>query len=84
MRHGRLLIRLAEALVEKSEDLGEARAELAAAAGSGAMIEAIGVGSNFQRMVRIADATGIPLGERLERASQETRAELGLEHFRRR
>jgi hypothetical protein len=80
--HGRLLIRFAEALVADDAGLERARADLAAAAGAAALVEAAGVASNFQRMVRIADATGITLGERLERMSADARAELGLEHFR--
>ena len=45
-----------------------------------AMIEAAGVASNFQRMVRIADATGIPLGG-FEEMSVEIRRELELDDF---
>jgi hypothetical protein len=45
-----------------------------------AMIEAAGVASNFQRMVRIADATGIPLGG-FEEVSQDIRSELALDDF---
>ena len=45
------------------------------------MVDAAAVASNFQRMVRIADATGIPLGEGLEAMSQEVREELDLGRF---
>lgn len=48
---------------------------------SGAMVDAAAVVSNFQRMVRIADATGIPLGEGLEAMSQDVREELDLGRF---
>ena len=50
--------------------------------GVAALIEAAGVASNFQRMVRIADSTGIPLGEGLEQRSEEVRAELDLDRFK--
>ena len=45
------------------------------------MVDAAGVASNFERMVRIADSTGIPLGDGLETFSAEVRAELNLERF---
>ena len=46
-----------------------------------AMVDAAGVASNFERMVRIADATGIPLDARMAARSQEVRDELHLERF---
>jgi hypothetical protein len=45
------------------------------------MVDAAGVVSNFERMVRIADATGIPLDKRMERLSREVREALHLERF---
>lgn len=49
------------------------------ALGPEAMIDAAGVASNFERMVRIADSTGIELGDLLEQASADVREALGLE-----
>ena len=46
------------------------------------MIDAAAVASNFERMVRIADSTGIPLGERLETMGRGVIDELGLERLR--
>jgi len=46
-----------------------------------AMVDAAGVASNFERMVRIADATGIQLDKRMEVLSQEVREALHLERF---
>jgi hypothetical protein len=43
------------------------------------MIDAAGVASNFERMVRIADATGIELGDWFEQRSAGVRAVLELE-----
>lgn len=40
-----------------------------------------GVASNFERMVRIADATGIPLDACMQALSQEIRDALDLERF---
>jgi hypothetical protein len=50
--------------------------------GPEAMVDAAGVASNFERMVRIADATGIPLDERMAKASKDVREALELERFR--
>ncbi len=52
---------------------------MTAALGAAAMVDAAGVASNFERMVRIADATGIELGDQLEQSSADVRATLGLE-----
>jgi uncharacterized membrane protein YcjF (UPF0283 family) len=46
-----------------------------------ALVDAAGVASNFERMVRIADATGIQLDERMAALSQEVRDTLRLERF---
>ena len=48
---------------------------------SEAMVDAAAVASNFERMDRIADSTGIPLGEGLEAMSLEVREELDLGRF---
>ena len=45
------------------------------------MVDAAGVASNFERMVRIADATGIQLDKHMEVLSQEVREALHLERF---
>ena len=80
--HERELIGFAEAMVGDDEDeLARARSDLVAVAGEPATVDAAGVASNFQRMVRIADATGIPLGDRMETISAEVRATLDLEQF---
>jgi hypothetical protein len=47
--------------------------------GPAAMVDALGVASNFERMVRIADATGIELGAYLEGATAEVREVLRIE-----
>ena len=76
--NGEALLALSEALVEgHPETIVAARARVAREMGAEAMVDAVGVASNFERMVRIADATGIDLGEFLEQASAEVRSELG-------
>jgi len=80
--HGDVLVAFAEAIVgEDPAAIATARAHLTEAMGPAAMIEAAGVAANFQRMVRIADATGIPLGDGLEERSREVRADLNLDRF---
>ena len=43
------------------------------------MVDAAGVASNFERMVRIADATGIELGAALEGLTANVRTVLSLD-----
>ena len=75
------LIEFAEAVVSRdAAAISSARAALAEAAGHDAMVDAAGVVSNFQRMVRIADATGIGLGN-FEESTREVRESLGINAF---
>ncbi len=62
----------------ETQALSEARARVIDAMSVEAMVDAVGVASNFERMVRIADATGIELGEGLEEASAQVRETLGV------
>jgi hypothetical protein len=60
--HGVPLLAFADALVgEDDTALESAREALVAAIGSEGLVDAAAVASNFERMVRIADGTGIPL-----------------------
>jgi hypothetical protein len=80
--HGELLRHFAEAVVGgDATELDKARTALRAAVGDAGFVDAAAVVANFQRMVRIADGTGIPLDGRLELMTQDLRAELGLEAF---
>lgn len=79
MPHGPLLTELADAIVGKGDtEITRARDALAQALGAEAALDAIAVAANFERMVRIADPTGIPLGDVLESASAEVREQLAL------
>ncbi len=78
MPHGATLVAFAEAIVTGSEALEATRTAVVDAMGPTAMVDAAGVASNFERMVRIAGSTGIELGDRLKRGSADARAELGL------
>ncbi len=60
---GEELIAFAEAVLAPSIDdsLALARARLGRVAGDAVVVDTAGVIANFQRMVRIADSTGIPV-----------------------
>ena len=80
--HGAELVRFAEAVVAGSAaDCETARQALAGAMGSEALVDAAGVISNFERMVRVADATGISIGPMLDEDLVFVR-ELGIDRFR--
>jgi DNA-binding phage protein len=73
------LIRFAEAVARHDEPaLAEARQRLLEVAGPKVTVDAAGVAANFQRMVRIADATGIPADHIDSDLSREIRTTLGL------
>jgi len=80
--HGERLCAFAEAAVAgDAAQLATARDALRAAAGSAALVDAAAVVGNFQRMVRIADGTGIPVDAPVRALSGDFREELGLESF---
>lgn len=79
--HSKPLVEFAEAIVGRiPQEIEASRNALVEQMCDQAMIAAAGVASNFQRMVRIADATGIPLGS-FEEMSVDIRDELGLNEF---
>jgi len=80
VEQGNVLSALAEAMVlGDSAGLSAARATLGRALGSDAVVDALGVASNFERMVRIADASGVELGESLTEFSADIREDLKVE-----
>ena len=82
VEHGSLLIAFAEAMARDDDTaLTPARHAVIEGISPEAMVDAAGVASNFERMVRIADATGIQLDERMATLSQEGRDTLQLERF---
>jgi DNA-binding phage protein len=82
VEHGNLLLAFAEAIVSDDDAaLTQARHAVLEGISPEAMVDAAGVAANFERMVRIADATGIPLDARMAALSQEVRDTLHLEHF---
>ncbi|MEM9407628.1 MAG: hypothetical protein AAGA81_16440 [Acidobacteriota bacterium] len=80
--HSALLVRLAEALVGRDEEaLARIRREILEAMGAEQLVDSMAVAANFQRMVRIADGTGIPLDSAALQVTEDLRSELGLDHF---
>lgn len=78
---GAELVGLVEAALRNPASLPEARAALIATLGEPALVDAAGVIGNFQRMVRIADGTGIPVDARTASVTEDIRADLGLNAF---
>ena len=76
---GSALVRFTDAVLSDPADLADARAELVDTLGEAAMVDAAGVIGNFQRMVRIADSTGIPVDGFFDEANADVRAQLGLD-----
>ena len=80
--HAEELISFTDALVQGSdEELSEARTRLLSAVGSEGLVDTAAVVGNFQRMVRIADSTGIALDAALDVFSKDVRDELRLERY---
>ena len=83
--HGQRLVAFAEAAVAATHEadpaLATARDELLAAAGPDALVDAAAVVGNFQRMVRIADGTGIPVDGGMNALTAGMREDLGIDRF---
>ena len=79
--HGDLLRSFAEAATRGAEDLASVRRSLRDAVGDEAFIEAAATVGIFNGLVRVADATGIPLDEGTRSVSAEFREVLGLNGF---
>ena len=80
--HAEALLGFADALVGADEEaLDRARARVLDELGSEGLVDAAAVASNFERMVRIADSTGIPLDGPLDALSADVRQDLGLERY---
>ncbi len=80
--HERELVALAEAVAGGDPAaLAEARREALAALGPESFVAAAAVASNFERMVRIADGTGIPLDAGVNELSASIREEIGIDAY---
>jgi DNA-binding phage protein len=80
--HEDALLVFAEAMVRDDEDaLVRSRKRILEEMGPEALVDAAAVVSNFERMVRIADSTGIPLDSFLDEMTADIRADLNLVRF---
>ena len=76
------LINFAEAAFNTDKQaIAMARTQLAETIGAAAMIDSAAVIANFQRMVRVADGTGIPLDTPVAMVTAGIREELGINNF---
>ena len=82
VEHGSLLMGFTEAAVRRSGDLAEVRGRLVEAIGAAAVVDAASTMANFQRMVRIADGTGIPVDGYILERSGAVPERLGLTAYR--
>jgi hypothetical protein len=69
------------ALADDPGDIKSARERVIGELGDAACVDAAAVIGNFERMVRIADSTGIPLDKRLAMISEDVQDDLGLKAF---
>jgi hypothetical protein len=77
--HGEELLALAAALmIGDDASLDRARREMVDAMGVAAFVEAAGVAAQFNGIVRIADATGIPVDSVDDEFTKAIQAELGI------
>jgi hypothetical protein len=72
------LIRFTDAALSGSNALEDARNGLLGELGEPQLVDTAGVIGNFQRMVRIADSTGIPVDGPMAEFSADIRQQLGL------
>ena len=81
--NGRALLEFASAVVGgDGAQLARTRETLRAEMGDAGVADAAAVAANFERMVRIADAIGIELGDWMESFTEEVRADLSLDRLR--
>ena len=79
--HGAELIAFADAVVARSPEVGAAREAVQKSLGDAEVVDAAAVIANFQRMVRIADGTGIPSDGPMDAISADLRHEIGINDF---
>ena len=84
MPHAALLVEFAEAL-HGTDPVRQSRAREAVAGrlGDAALVDAAAIVASFNAVVKIADATGIPLEDYKAAATEDLRRDLALERFNR-
>ena len=80
--HSEVLLRFANAFMGNDTDLlAETRETLAKEISPEALVDAAGIASNFQRMVRIADPIGIPSDDLMMVLQEDLCEKLGLNEY---
>ena len=82
MPFGQVLLAYADAAVAETPDLTLRRQTVANTLGQAAMVDASAVIAIFQAVVKIADATGIPLEDQKAEISADFREELGINTYK--
>ena len=78
--HGELLVEFAEAMLcGDTQRRARARDAIHATLGAAALVDAAAIVASFNAVVKVADASGIPLEDFKADATADLRAELGLE-----
>ena len=82
VRHAETLLAFADAVAGTDDAaLDHARAAVVRELGRAELVDAAAVASNFERMVRVADATGTPLDPPIVMLTVSLRADLELDRF---
>jgi diphthamide synthase (EF-2-diphthine--ammonia ligase) len=82
IEHSKILLEFADVFMTRDAPaVAEVRDRLEQEMGVEAVIDAAGVASNFQRMDRIADATGLRSGEPIREMQQDLVDQLGLDQY---
>ena len=78
---GAELVAYADAVVARSAEVAGTRDAVQKSLGDAEVVDAAAVIANFQRMVRIADGTGIPIDAPLDVMSADLRHQIGINAF---
>ncbi len=82
MPHAATLIEFGEAVLgDDANRQARARQSVYDVLGSEGLVDAAAIVASFNAVVKVADATGIPLEDFKEAATQDLRKALGLERF---
>ena len=80
--HGALLLAFSDAVVADDDaELDRLRSELVELLGEEALVDAAGTVASFNAVVRVADATGIPIDEFKAGPAREVLEEIGFDDF---
>jgi len=80
--HGKLLLAFADAVVgDDDAELDRVRVALIEELGEAAFVDAAATAASFNSVVRVADATGIPIEEYKKGPTREILNDLGVKDF---